>query len=39
MRNIRTKLVFGEECFEKLNNAKILLLGVGGVGSFCLDCL
>jgi len=25
--------------FEKLRNAKILLLGVGGVGSFCLDCL
>jgi len=25
--------------FEKLRNAKIVLLGVGGVGSFCLDCL
>lgn len=25
--------------FEKLTTAKILLLGVGGVGSFCLDCL
>ena len=25
--------------FEKLITAKILLLGVGGVGSFCLDCL
>lgn len=39
MRHTRTKLVFGEESFEKLRNAKILLLGVGGVGSFCLDCL
>ncbi len=39
MRNARTKLVFGEETFEKLQNGKILLLGVGGVGSFCLDCL
>ncbi len=39
MRNVRTKLVFGEETYEKLQNAKILLLGVGGVGSFCLDCL
>ena len=39
MRNARTKLVFGEETYEKLQNAKILLLGVGGVGSFCLDCL
>lgn len=39
MRNTRTKLVFGEETFTQLQNAKILLLGVGGVGSFCLDCL
>jgi len=39
VRNARTKLVFGEETFEKLQNGKILLLGVGGVGSFCLDCL
>lgn len=39
MRHTRTRLVFGEEVFDKLQNAKILLLGVGGVGSFCLDCL
>lgn len=39
MRHVRTKLVFGEKEFGKLQNAKILLLGVGGVGSFCLDCL
>jgi tRNA A37 threonylcarbamoyladenosine dehydratase len=39
VKNARTKLVFGEETFERLQNAKILLLGVGGVGSFCLDCL
>ena len=39
MRHTRTKLVFGTDAFEKLQNAKILLLGVGGVGSFCLDCL
>ncbi len=25
--------------FSKLQNAKVILLGVGGVGSFCLDCL
>lgn len=31
-------MLFGED-FEKLKRAKILLLGVGGVGSFCLDCL
>ena len=34
----RIKLVLKED-FNKLENAKILLLGVGGVGSFCLDCL
>ncbi|MBN2871197.1 MAG: tRNA threonylcarbamoyladenosine dehydratase [Campylobacterales bacterium] len=39
MRHARTKLVFGEEAFEKLRGSKILMLGVGGVGSFCLDCL
>lgn len=39
MRHVRTKLIFGEEMYEKCQNAKILLLGVGGVGSFCLDCL
>jgi tRNA A37 threonylcarbamoyladenosine dehydratase len=27
------------EDMHKLYNAKVLLLGVGGVGSFCLDCL
>ena len=34
----RIKLLLGEE-FTKLEDAKIILLGVGGVGSFCLDCL
>jgi tRNA A37 threonylcarbamoyladenosine dehydratase len=28
-----------EDDFKKLSEAKILLLGVGGVGGFCLDCL
>jgi len=28
-----------QEDFEKLEDANIILLGVGGVGSFCLDCL
>jgi len=28
-----------QDGFEKLQNANILLLGVGGVGGFCLDCL
>jgi tRNA A37 threonylcarbamoyladenosine dehydratase len=32
-------MLFGEEDFEKIQNAKILILGVGGVGSYALDCL
>ncbi|MDY0120575.1 MAG: tRNA threonylcarbamoyladenosine dehydratase [Sulfurimonas sp.] len=38
MQYDRIKLLLGED-FDKLSNAKIILLGVGGVGSFCLDCL
>ncbi len=34
----RIKLLLQED-FKKLEDAKIILLGVGGVGSFCLDCL
>lgn len=35
----RTIKLFGEENFNKLQNAKVILLGVGGVGSFALDSL
>ena len=38
MRFERSRMLLGED-FSKLQGAKILLLGVGGVGSFCLDCL
>jgi tRNA A37 threonylcarbamoyladenosine dehydratase len=38
MKYDRIKLLI-EDNFNKLQDAKILLLGVGGVGSFCLDCL
>ncbi|MBL4730905.1 MAG: ThiF family adenylyltransferase [Sulfurimonas sp.] len=38
MRYDRIKLLLKDE-FIQLQNAKIILLGVGGVGSFCLDCL
>ena len=34
----RLKLLIDDD-FAKLQDANILLLGVGGVGSFCLDCL
>lgn len=35
----RTLLLFKENGFQKLQNSSVLLLGVGGVGSFALDCL
>lgn len=38
MRYERTKQLLGDD-FSKIKNAKILLLGVGGVGGHCLDCL
>ncbi len=38
MKYERCRMLMGEN-FEKLREAKVLLLGVGGVGSFCLDCL
>ena len=34
----RVKLLLKDD-FVKLEDAKIILLGVGGVGGFCLDCL
>jgi tRNA A37 threonylcarbamoyladenosine dehydratase len=34
----RTRLLF-EDDFEKLQSKKVLLLGVGGVGGFCLDSM
>ena len=38
MKHDRIKLLL-EDNFATLQNVKILLLGVGGVGGFCLDCL
>ena len=38
MRYERIKTLLQDD-FSKLQNANVLLLGVGGVGSFCLDCL
>lgn len=38
MRFDRVKLLLQDD-FSKLQGAKILLLGVGGVGGHCLDCL
>ncbi len=38
MRYSRVRSLLGED-IRKLHEAKVLLLGVGGVGGFCLDCL
>lgn len=35
----RTTSLIGDEAFEKLQNAKIALFGVGGVGSYVLEAL
>ena len=37
MRYDRTKKLFGEDAFDKFKDVKLILLGVGGVGSFALD--
>ncbi len=39
MKYDRTKKLFGENTFEKFKDVKLILLGVGGVGSFALDAL
>lgn len=36
---LRSSWLLGEEATDKLNNKKIALFGVGGVGSFCLEAL
>ncbi len=35
----RTKLLIGEEAFQKLQNSRILLFGVGGVGGYTAEAL
>ena len=39
MKYDRTKKLFGDDTFEKFKDVKLILLGVGGVGSFALDAL
>ena len=38
LRFDRSKILFGDD-FKKIQAARVLLLGVGGVGGYCLDCL
>lgn len=35
----RTELLLGEEAMNKLMNASVMVLGVGGVGSHCIEAL
>ncbi|RAX59236.1 tRNA cyclic N6-threonylcarbamoyladenosine(37) synthase TcdA [Helicobacter monodelphidis] len=35
----RTRILMGDEGFLRLQKSSVLILGVGGVGSFALDCL
>ena len=39
MRYERCCQLFGEDDFAKIQKSKIIILGVGGVGSYALDCL
>jgi len=39
MKYDRTKKLFGDETFNKFQDTKLILFGVGGVGSFALDAL
>lgn len=36
---MRTNLLIGEENMNKLKNSHVLVIGVGGVGSFCVEAL
>lgn len=39
MRYERCRMLFGDDDFAKLQRSRIIILGVGGVGSYALDCL
>ncbi len=36
---LRTRMLLGNEAIEKLQNSRVILLGVGGVGSFAAEAL
>ena len=35
----RTRLLLGDEAMEKLRRAKVIVFGVGGVGSYAVEAL
>lgn len=38
-RLMRTELLLGEECMERLRKSRVLVFGVGGVGSYVVEAL
>lgn len=36
---IRTRMLIGDEPIERLQNAKVAVFGIGGVGGFCVEAL
>ena len=38
-RFLRTAAIFGEDSMKKLNNSRILIFGIGGVGGYALEAL
>ena len=38
-QHIRTAALLGEDAIQKLNQARVCILGVGGVGSYCVEAL
>lgn len=36
---IRTEILIGKENLDKLKNARVLVAGIGGVGSYCVEAL
>lgn len=38
-QNIRTEILFGENGIEKLKNSKVVIYGLGGVGSFACEAI
>ena len=36
---VRTRMLIGSDPVERLNNAKVAVFGVGGVGGFCVEAL
>ena len=38
-RTIRTEMLIGTEAVEKLGRSHVAVFGLGGVGSWCAECL